>query len=137
MSFPVAGGVITSVLQHAYESNTATSSTTALVANVYSGSSLTALYMTGTLGGAANLTLPSVASVVASFSVPVVAGQTWIWRVANASSANHAWTVVNSSGGWTLNGTVAINQSTWNDFLVTLLNGTTGTMQNIGSGTVT
>jgi len=51
----------------------------------------------------------------------------------NHSSANFAWTVTTNTG-WTLNGTMTVNQSTFRDFIMTItaLGATpTATLQNI------
>jgi hypothetical protein len=122
----VTGGV-------GYTTAANTSGFTATAAEIYSGSFETILALTGTLAGAANLTLPTVASLVAAISNPQV-GQTYTLRIINESAGAFAWTVVTDTG-WTLNGTMSIAQDTWRDFLVTLTSLTAATLQNLGTGT--
>jgi len=98
----------------------------------------TVLDLTGTLGAGAALTLPTVATLLASLTPQQeVVGSSIILRVINHSGAAFTWTVTTNTG-WTLNGTMTVAQSTFRDFIITLTNvGTTptATIQNIGSGT--
>lgn len=121
-----------------YQTNAATSGTTLTAANIAGANTasdplVVYLNMTGTLAGAANAQLPTVAAMVAVFPTPVI-GQTYILRVLNTSSGNFAWTVTTNTG-WTLNGpSYAIAQNTWCEFLITLTSLTAATMQTIGRG---
>ncbi len=117
----------------AYAANNATTAQTVTAAQLASGSAMNVLNMTGTLGGALALTLPTVAALVAA--VPHVAGQSWTFRVINTSGAAFAWTLTTASG-WTLTGTQSVAQNTWRDFVVTVnAAGTAGTVQSVGVGT--
>lgn len=119
-----------------YSANTATSATTLTVANI-TGSGDVVLNMTGTLTGAANATLPTVANLVAGLtSPPVSVNTTYRLRIINSSSGAFAWTVV-TAAGWTLNGTMSVAQNTWRDFIVTVtaLGTPAATLQSIGTGT--
>jgi hypothetical protein len=116
-----------------YNTNTATASTTLTGANVSGGINEVILNMTGTLGGAANAQLPTVANLVAAIPNPV-AGASYKLRLANTSSANFVWTVITNTG-WTLNGTMTVAQTAYRDFSLTLNTLTTATLQNGGGGT--
>jgi len=91
------------------------------------------LNMTGTLAGAANAQLPLVSALVAVLHSPSV-GSSYILRIINSSAGAFAWTVTTNTG-WTLNGTMTINQNTWREFLVTLTSTSAATLQSIGTGT--
>lgn len=117
----------------AYNTNTAVASTVLTAANITGGYNEVTLNMTGTLTGAANEQLPTVAALVAA--IPnAVAGQSYKLRIINSSSGNFAWTVTTNTG-WTLSGNMAIAQNTWRDFYVTLTSLTAATLQQIGTGT--
>lgn len=123
------------LVQQAYNTNAATTNAVVTGAQITGGTVMTTLNMTGTLGGAATLTLPIVANLVLAFPT-AVPGQTYQLRIMNSSSANFAWTVTTNTG-WTLNGTVAIAQNTWNDYIVTFTTLAAVTLRYIGSGVVT
>jgi hypothetical protein len=116
----------------AYNTNAATAGTTLTAANI-SGGNVTVLNMTGTLAGAANAQLPTVAQLVAAIPGAQI-GQSYEMRIINTSSGAFAWTITTNTG-WTLNGTMSIAQNTTRDFLVTLTSLTTATIQQIGTGT--
>jgi hypothetical protein len=123
----LAGGFV-------YGTNTATAGATLTAANIYAvGAVDVTLNMTGTLAGAANAQLPTVASLVTLIANPIV-GQTYRLRVINSSSGNFAWTVTTNTG-WTLAGTMTIAQNTFRDFNVTLTSLTAATLQSVGTGT--
>jgi hypothetical protein len=116
-----------------YNTNTATASATLTGANISGAINAVTLNLTGTLGGAANAQLPTVANLVAAIPNPV-AGYSYKLRIANTSSANFAWTVITNTG-WTLNGTMTVAQTAFRDFKLTLNTLTTATLQNDGGGT--
>lgn len=119
--------------EFAYTTNAATSSATLTAANVTGGSVEVHLNLTGALGAAANATLPTVASLVAA--IPnAAAGQTYKLRLINSSSGAYAWTVLTNTG-WTLNGTMTVQQNTWRDFIVTLTSMAAATLQSTSTGT--
>lgn len=121
-----------------YQTNAATTATTLTAANIAGAQNIATpieidLNMTGALAAGANATLPTVASLVAQ--IPnAIAGQTYKLRVINSSSGAFAWTVVTNTG-WTLNGTMTVNQNTWRDFVVTLTSLAAATLQSVGTGT--
>lgn len=95
------------------------------------------LNLTGTLGAGAALTLPTVATMLATLTPQqAVVGSTIVLRILNNSSAAFAWTVTTNTG-WTLSGHVAIAQNTWVDYVIqiTTIGATpTATLQSVGSG---
>lgn len=117
----------------AYNTNSATSSTTLTVANISGGVSTVDLNMTGALGAAATATLPTVAALVAALHTPTV-GTSYRLRVVNSSSGAFSWTVATATG-WTLNGTMTVAQNTWREFVVTLTSLTAATLQSVATGT--
>jgi hypothetical protein len=119
--------------QAAFNANTATASTTLTAANISGGGASVDLAMTGTLTGAANATLPTVAALVAVLHSPTI-GTSYRLRVINESSGNFAWTVLTATG-WTLGGTMSIPQNTWREFVVTLTSLTTANLQAVATGT--
>jgi hypothetical protein len=117
----------------AYNTNNATSGATLTAANISGGTVEVTLNLTGTLSGVANAQLPLVSSLVAA--IPnAVAGLQYKLQVINSSSANHAWTVTTNTG-WTLSGTMSINQNTTRDFYLTLTSLTAATLQSVDTGT--
>lgn len=120
----------------AYNTNTSTAGTTLTAANVSGAVAEVVLNMTGTLVGAANAQLPTVASLLAVLHATTV-GTSFKLRIINSSSGNFAWTVTTNTG-WTLNGTMSINQNTWRDFIVTVTGvggSAAATLQSTGTGT--
>jgi hypothetical protein len=120
-------------LNDTYSSAANTTSFTATAAQVSGGDALVVLNLTGTLAAGQNITLPTVASLLA---VIQPAAQAYTLRIINSSGANFAWTVVTNTG-WTLNGTMTIAQNTTRDFIVnvTSASAATATLQSIGTGT--
>jgi hypothetical protein len=119
----------------AFNTNVSTASTTLTAANVTGGVSSVDLALTGTLGGVANATMPTVAAMVAALHAPTV-GTSYRLRIINESGGAFAWTVLTNTG-WTLTGTMTINQNTWREFTVKLTTLTTAVLQNVATGTFT
>ena len=117
----------------AFNTNAATTSTTLTAANISGGVASVDLALTGALGGAANATLPTVASLVLALHSPTV-GTAYRLRITNQSSGAFAWTVLTNTG-WTLAGTQTIAQNTWREYVVTLNTLTTATLQSVATGT--
>lgn len=117
-----------------YTTNTATASTTLTAANIDAGGvAETSLGLTGTLAGAANAQLPTVASLVA-IQPAFGAGASFKLRIINTSSGAFTWTVTTNTG-WTLNGAMTIPQNTWRDFYITFTSATAAVLQTVGTGT--
>jgi hypothetical protein len=117
----------------AFNANAATAGTTLTAANVTGSAASVDLAMTGTLAGAANAQLPTVAAMAAALHCPTP-GTSFRLRLINQSSANFTWTVTTNTG-WTLAGTMTIAQNTWREFVVTLNSLTTATLQSVATGT--
>ena len=116
-----------------YNASASAVSFTASGAQITGGSAFVELDLTGNPAGAANVTLPTVAQMVAAMHSPLP-GSSFELRVKN--SANSAgWTIVTSTG-WTLNGTMSIATTTWRDFVITVNSTSTATIQNAGGGNV-
>lgn len=101
--------------------------------NIADGSAFVALSLTGNPAGAANITLPTVNTLVAQFANPL-AGQSYVVRIINSANSN-TWTVLTNTG-WTLSGTMTIATGTWRDFIVSFTSLTAATFTNVGGGTV-
>lgn len=110
-----------------------TTSFTLTGAQLSGGLASISILLTGTLGGAANITLPTVANLVAALAY-AHSGLSFGVRIINASAGAFAWTVVTNTG-WTTSGTLTINQNTWRDFIVNLTSLTTATITSVGTGT--
>lgn len=122
--------------QYGYNTATNTTSFTATGAQLTGGSAEATLNLTGALGSAQNITLPTVAALVAAMTVAGLnpsPGLTYEFCLYNTSSGNFAWTVLNSAGNtWTLNGAMTVAQNTYRKFYVTLNSLTAGTLQSLG-----
>lgn len=119
-----------------YQTNAATSATTLLNTNIAQpGTVEVDLNLTGTLTGAANATLPTVATMLQQLPQAQV-GSTFKLRIINSSAGAFAWTVLTNTG-WTLAGTMTIAQNTWREFIVTVTSvaSATATLQAVGTGT--
>lgn len=95
------------------------------------------LTLTGTLTGAAALTLPTVAALLASMPADIQAapiGISFQLRILNSGAGAFAWTVTTNTG-WTLTGTQSVANLTWRDFIVQFTSATTATIQSVGTGT--
>jgi hypothetical protein len=122
--------------QFDYGTNTAAASTTLTAANISGGTTENDLAMTGSLTAGANATLPTVAALYAALPAALqVPGATYKLRLLNESSGAFAWTVLTNTG-WTLSGTMTIAQTTYRDFIVTIVSATAATLQDIGGGTI-
>lgn len=124
-----------------YNTNTATAGTTLTAANITGSADSVYLAMTGTLGGAANVQLPTVAALVAVLQANSAASpinQSYVLRIINAGAGAFAWTPTTNTG-WTINAGLAatIPQNTWRDYIVTVTALTTATLQYVSTGTYT
>jgi hypothetical protein len=120
----------------AFNTNSTAVAATLTAANIAGGGSSVDLALTGTLTGAAAITLPTVAALVPSLFSPSV-GTTYRLRIINESSGAFAWTVTTNTG-WTLTGTMSIAQNTWREFVVTITGvgaSPTATLQSVAVGT--
>jgi len=116
-----------------FNTNTATAGATLTAANILGGTVEVYLALTGTLAGAANAQLPTVASMVTA-APDLSNGDSYSLRIINESAGAYTWTVTTNTG-WTLTGTMTIAQNTWRDFVVTMTSATTATLQAVGTGT--
>lgn len=123
---------ITPLTNEQYNTNAATTATTATVSQM-AGANDCVLNMTGTLGAGANLTTPTATALISALFGPnsPVIGSSWKVRILNTSGGAFTWTLVGGTGV-TVNGTATIAQNTWREFQVTVSSATTLTMQNIG-----
>lgn len=122
----------------AYGTNAATTATTMTAAGMTAGQYMAVYSLTGTFGGPANLTVDTVANVVAALQSaygstfnPV--GFAWIVRVLNITSQTQTLT---TNTGWTLTGTLTLSNNTFRDCLCTIATSTTATLQTVGLGTM-
>lgn len=115
--------------------NTSTLATagTLTAANVTGASDFVALRLTGNPAGAAALTLPTVAAVVAALPNPLAA-QSYVLRIVNGANSD-TWTVTTATG-WTLTGTMTIATGTWRDFNLSLTSTSAAVLTNAGGGNV-
>jgi hypothetical protein len=120
----------------AYTTSALAAGGTLTAAQITGGTDTVYLDMTGAFGGAANIQLPTVASVVAALSAQQGVGSTWILRVINPSGQT---LTITTNTGWTLgaNGSYALPTETFRDFLVTITSATAATFQDVGGGGIT
>jgi hypothetical protein len=101
------------------------------------GAEQTYLELTGTIGAGAALTLPTVATLLATLTPQQAQiGSTIVLRIGRSANGAFNWTVTTNTG-WTLNGTMTIPQSTFRDFIVTINTlgaSPTATIQAVGAG---
>jgi len=121
--------------------NTSTSAATATAAQMAPtayGQQSISLLLTGTLSGAANLTTPTAALIVAAVPLPVGGatgsniGSSWVIRISNESSGAYAWTLV-AGTGITLPASVNIPQYGAKSYLVTIVSATSVTFADLGN----
>lgn len=131
VGFPSGKGIF--MTNDALNTNAGTSSLTLTAANITGGLDSVFLQLTGTLAGAANAQLPTVASLVAALP-GIQTGDTYYLTILNLSSGAFAWTVTTNTG-WTLNGTMTIAQNFNREFIVTITNAATptATLQSLGT----
>ena len=117
--------------------NTAANTTAfTMVGPQISGAAQNVLFLAGTLGAGAALTLPTVANLLLSLPANVQAspiGTSWQTRIINNGAGAFAWTVTTNTG-WTLPTHVAIAQNTFVDYIIQITGAATATMTSIGSG---
>ena len=123
----------------AYNNATNTTAFTATQSQIMAAES-TVLYLSGTLGAGAALTLPTAATMLATMTAQqAVVGSSVTLRVVNASSAAFTWTVTTNTG-WTLNGPMTVPVNSFRDFFVTIVGvGASAALQlqDVGTGTGT
>jgi hypothetical protein len=130
----LSGPQLFQVPHQKYNTNAATAAATLAAADVTGGDELVVLNMTGTLTGAANAQLPTVAAVVAA-DPNIVIGGSYVLEVYNGGAGAFAWTVTTNTG-WTLTGTMTVAQGTTRRFLVTFTSLTAAVLQSLGTLTV-
>ena len=134
-------GQLATWLRATVTTNTSTSAATATVAQMAPtayGQTAISLLLTGTLSGAANLTTPTAAQIVAAVPLPVGGatgsniGSSWVIRISNESSGAYAWTLV-AGTGITLPASVNIPQYGAKSYLVTITSATAVTFADLGN----
>jgi hypothetical protein len=102
------------------------------------GAEATVLELTGTIGSGQALTLPTVATLLATLTPQqAVVGSTVVLRIGRGNNGAFNWTVTTNTG-WTLNGTQTIAASTFRDFIIQITAigaSPTATCTQIGTGT--
>jgi hypothetical protein len=134
-------GQLSTWLRPTVTTNTSTSAATATAAQMAPtayGQQAISLLLTGTLSGAANLTTPTAAQIVAAVPLPVGGatgsnvGSSWVIRINNESSGAYAWTLVAGSG-ITLPASVNIPQYGSKSYLVTIASASSVTFADLGN----
>jgi hypothetical protein len=142
--FTTAAGVWHTLLsapggaQQAYSTAANTTAFTATGAQLTGGSVEVFLDLTGTLGGNAALTLPTVAALVTAMTVAGLnpqAGMTYELIICYRNGTN-TWTVTTNTG-WTLTGTMTITGAgVARKFYVTLTSLTAAVIRSVGTVTM-
>jgi len=118
-----------------YNTSALTASGALTAAQITGGTDTVFLDMTGTFGAAANIQLPTVASVVAALSAQQGVGSTWVLRVINPSTEP---LTITTNTGWTIGtGSYALLTETFRDFLITITSTTAATFQDVGGAGTT
>ena len=125
------GGISQSLAVGASVTTSASTVSFTATAAQLSGSSDVYFLLTGTTGGATNLTLPTVA--VMSATIPMVIGNSWTLTIINEAAGN-TWTVVTATG-WTTTGTLTIATGTSRTFVVRVTGATTMTITSVETAT--
>jgi len=120
------GGVVPTKLQ-GYSTNSSTSASLSLSSSDISGGYVEhTLNLTGAITNPSNAQLPTATGLATALNA--TAGQTYKLRVINSGGAN--WTLVTNTG-WTLNGSLTIYPSSFIDYYVTIVSGSTAGMQSV------
>lgn len=125
--------------QQAYVAVSTNTGFTLTGAQIAGGTTYVFLDLTGSLGGNANVQLPTVAALVTAMTVAGVnpaAGMSIELVVCERSAAN-TWTITTNTG-WTLTGTMTLGASgVTRKFILTLTSLTAATLTSLGSFTLT
>lgn len=117
-----------------YLANTASAAATLTAGSMTTGDVMNIIDMTGSLSGGAALTLPTVAAYLAALPFANLNSGKMV-RIMNRSAGNFAWTLTNN-GSFVTVGTSTIAQTTFRDFDVIVVNGTSITATDCGGGTI-
>lgn len=118
----------------AFVANTASAAATLTAASMTGGEVMSVINMSGSLSGGAALTLPTVANFLAAVPFANLNNGTVV-RIMNQSAGNFAWTLTNN-GSFVTAGTSTVAQTTWRDFNVVVVNGTSVTATDMGGGSI-
>lgn len=114
--------------------NTASAAATLTAVSVAGNDSFNVIAMTGSLSGGGALTLPTIAQVQAVLPFANI-NSGFVMRIMNQSAGNFAWTLTNN-GSFVTSGTSTIAQTTFRDFAVGFVNGTSAVATDMGGGTI-
>lgn len=117
-----------------YIANTASAAATLTAGSMTTGDVMNIIDMTGSLSGGAALTLPTVAAYLAALPFANLNSGKLV-RIMNRSAGNFAWTLTNN-GSFVTVGTSTVAQTTFRDFDVIVVNGTSVTATDCGGGTI-
>lgn len=114
--------------------NTASAAATLTAVSVGGTDTFNVIDMTGSLSGGAALTLPTIAALQAVLPfVDINSG--FVLRVMNRSAGAFSWTVTNN-GSFVTAGTSTVAQTTFRDFAVDFVNGTSAVATDMGGGSI-
>jgi hypothetical protein len=117
-----------------FVANTASAAATLTAVSVAGNDTFNVINMTGSLSGGAALTLPTIAAVQAVLPfVNINSG--FVLRIMNQSAGAFSWTLTNN-GSFVTVGTSTIAQTTFRDFQVEFVNGTSAVATNMGGGNI-
>ena len=122
-----------------YVANSSVVGFTLTAANVATAGIENIVNLTGAISAGTNVTLPTVASVIAFVgSANINNNETFKLRVVNSGgTGSGVWTVTTNTG-WTLNGTQTVAVGGWRDYVVTITSvaSATASLQAVGTGTI-
>lgn len=114
--------------------NTASAAATLAASSLTQADVLNVVNMTGSIGSGQALTLPTVANYLAALPFANLNAGT-VLRIIDSGAGAGAWTVT-ANGSFTVAGTATVAQTTWRDFNIVVVNGTSVVATDIGGGTV-
>lgn len=114
--------------------NTASAAATLAASSLTQADVLNVVNMTGSIGSGAALTLPTVASYLAALPFANLNAGT-VLRIMDSGAGAGAWTLT-ANGSFTVAGTATVAQTTWRDFNIVVVNGTSVVATDIGGGTI-
>lgn len=114
--------------------NTASAAATLAASSLTQADVLNVVNMSGSIGSGAALTLPTVASYLAALPFANLNAGT-ILRIIDSGAGAGAWTLT-ANGSFTVAGTATVAQTTWRDFNLVVVNGTSVVATDIGGGTI-
>lgn len=118
----------------AYLANTASAAATVTAVSMVGADIVNVIDMTGSIATQQNLTTPSAAALLAAMPFGNTAKSS-VLRVKHSGAGAGAWNLTGGTGV-TVSGTATIAQTTWREFNLAFVNGTSCVATNMGGGSI-